>query len=348
MTKKRKLGGYMSISGNSVGIDYHKDFLHISVISQEGKKLGDRKVRNDSSAAYEYISSYGAVSSVALEASTGSANFADELISKTGWIVKQCHPGYVNRMKNNPDKSDKSDSILIADLNRVGYLPEVWLAPEWIRELRSLVRYRDQQITERTRIKLRIQAILRDQRVMRPREFGLFTNKGILWLGDLVPSLGNHTSWILNELLIRLEALNATIKRVTSRLCEVSETDQLIKHLLTYRGVGLVTATIMRAEIGTFRRFRTGKQLSRFCGVSPRNASSGNRQADSGLIKAGNPLLKTCLIQASQLMMRYDPHWKTFAKRLKERGKPHSVVVAAVANRWLRQLFYNVHAYENL
>lgn len=337
----------MSISKNSVGIDYHKDFLHVCVLSPDGRKLGDRKLNNDSSAVYKYIKSFGEVNSVALEASTGSANFADELISTSGWVVKQCHPGYVNRMKNNPDKTDKADSMLIADLNRVGYLPEVWLAPEWIRELRSLVRYRDQQIQERTRVKLRIQAILRDQRITRCKEFGLFTIKGIKWLEALVLSLNEHTGWILKELLIKLVELNATEKRVTNRLSGIAKVDPLIQHLLTYQGIGIITATTMRAEIGTFRRFRTGKQLSRFCGVSPRNSSSGNRQADSGLIKAGNPLLKTCLIQAAQLMMRYDNFWKNFSNQLKDRGKPHSIVTAAVANRWLRKLFYKVNEFEN-
>lgn len=338
----------MSISGNSVGIDYHKDFVQVSVLSKDGERLGEKKLRNEVEEVVKYVSKYGEVNSVAIEASTGSANFADELVSISGWVVKQCHPGYVNRMKNNPDKTDKADSLLIADLNRVGYLPEVWLAPECIRELRSLVRYRDQQIQERTRIKLRIQAILRDQRIVKRETFGLFTNKGVIWLESIISKLGQHTSWILRELLIKLSELNLTVKRVTARLCELSDKDPLIQHLLTYRGIGIITATIMRAEIGIFRRFRTGKQLSRFCGVSPRNSSSGSRQADSGLIKAGNPLLKTCLIQAAQLMMRYDNFWKDFSKRLKDRGKPHSLVAAAVANRWLRKLYYQVSAYENL
>ncbi len=43
-------------------------------------------------------------------------------------------------MKQNPDKSDKADAWVLADLIRLGYLPKVWLAPEEIRQLRSLVR----------------------------------------------------------------------------------------------------------------------------------------------------------------------------------------------------------------
>ena len=54
-------------------------------------------------------------------------------------------------MEANPDKSDKSDADLVCDLNRVGYLPEVWLAPEWIRDLRAVVRYRQQLVAQSER-----------------------------------------------------------------------------------------------------------------------------------------------------------------------------------------------------
>ena len=63
---------------------------------------------------------------------------------------------------------------------------------------------------------------------------------------------------------------------------------------------GAVTAWALRAEIGRFDRFHDGKQLARYCGLSPRNASSGQRQADAGLIKAGSELLRATLIEAAR------------------------------------------------
>jgi hypothetical protein len=59
-------------------------------------------------------------------------------------LAAVAHPGYVARMKQSPDKSDFSDARLLADLPPVGYLPKVWLAPECVRELRRLLRYREQ------------------------------------------------------------------------------------------------------------------------------------------------------------------------------------------------------------
>src|SRR5207244_8369659 len=65
-------------------------------------------------------------------------------------------PGYVQRMKQNPDKTDCQDAQLLADLERVGYLPRVWLAPRYIRELRHVVRYRLQLTEQRRATKLRL------------------------------------------------------------------------------------------------------------------------------------------------------------------------------------------------
>lgn len=131
----------------------------------------------------------------------------------------------------------------------------------------------------------------------------------------------------------------AVEKRIQSETAD----DPVIARLMTLAGVGLVTAATMRAEIGRFDRFDTGKQLARFCGVTPRNASSGARQADAGLIRAGNPQLRTLLIElAHRLIRTSNPRWGSLAANMLRRGKPKNVVIAAVANRWVRWLYHEL------
>ncbi|MBI1313621.1 transposase [bacterium] len=79
-----------------------------------------------------------------------------------------------------------------------------------------------------------------------------------------------------------------------------------------------------------------------FCGLSPRNASSDNRQADSGLIKQASPALRTVVIEAAHRLIRHEVRWHTFAGRLRAAGKPGSVVAAAVGNRWIRWLYHRL------
>ena len=171
-----------NLSQNSVGIDYHSEVVQVCVLNGEGSVLLNERYPNDTECIRQAIKQRGAASVVAVEASTGSARFLEELATGEQWQSKLCHPGYVNRMRHNPDKSDHSDGELIADLARVGYLPEVWLAPESVRDLRALVRYRYQLVRHTSAIKLRIRAMLREWLIKPAGKMNLWTSRGAAWL----------------------------------------------------------------------------------------------------------------------------------------------------------------------
>jgi transposase len=154
--------------------------------------------------------------------------------------------------------------------------------------------------------------------------------------------LPKESRWILDRHLDRLQQLNGDIRSIEQRLEDVTEDDVVVQTLLTLPGVGPVTAWILRAEVGRFDRFRSGKQLARFCGLSPCNASTGLRQADAGLIRACNKDLRSVLIEAGHRLKRYDTRWLALADKLREAGKPGSVIAAAVANRWMRWLYHEM------
>ena len=144
----------------------------------------------------------------------------------------------------------------------------------------------------------------------------------------------------MNELLDEAVHLQQQLDRTETRLEELTKDDPFVQQLRGYHGVGLITAVTLRAELGTMSRFRSGKQLSRFCALSPRNASSGMRQADAGVIQAGNRELRRVLIETAHRLMRCDARWAQLGMSLKARGKPGNV--AAVANRWVRWLYHQL------
>lgn len=322
-----------------VGLDYHTAFVQVCILDRDGQVLHNDACANNWQRIQKTAQKYGQQVRAAIEACSGAADLAEELASKAGWPVDMAHPGYVARMKANPDKTDFSDARMLADLERVGYLPKVWLAPAEVRELRRLVRYRQQLVGERRNVKLRIGALLRDNRVQASVEINPWTVAWVNWLTRQAP-LSEQTRWVMDRHLDRLRSLAADIKAVETRLAQTTAEDPLVQQLLTLKGVGLVTAVTIRAEIGRFDRFRTGKQMARFCGLSPRNASSGQKQADAGLIKAGNSQLRATLIAMAHRLVRYDARWKKLATEMRARGKPGSLVAAAVANRWVRWWFH--------
>lgn len=324
-----------------VGLDYHDSSVQVCVLDSDGKQLGNAACPNDALAIAAFVGRFHRPVCAAIESCSGAANLAEELVQRAGWSVDLAHPGYVARMKQNPDKTDYHDARVVADLERVGYLPKVWLAPEYIRELRHLVRYRQQLAQQRCKTRLRLRALLREQRCRPPQGINPWTRAWRTWVERGAP-LSLVGRLLAKKHLEELDRLAGVIGEAEAELARWTADDAEVKRLRQQRGVGPVTAWTIRAEIGRFDRFRTGKQMAKFCGLSPRNASSGQRQADAGLIKAANGQLRSVLIEAAHRLVRYDPHWKEFAARLRAGGKPGSVTAAAVANRWVRRLYHQM------
>ena len=325
-----------------VGLDYHQGSVQVCVMDSTGKVLVNCRCENDWRRIRALVAPHAKRVFAAIEACCGAADLAEELIAKARWSVALAHPGYVQRMRQNQDKTDSSDARLLADLERVGYLPRVWLAPSEVRELRRLVRFRQQNVDRRRSVKLRIRALLRDHRLQAPQGLSSWTKAWMQWLRESLARLGEQSRWILEQHLSELEHLERLVEQATARLGQAVQDDALVSRLLQEKGIGPITAAVMRAEIGRFDRFRTGKQLARFCGLSPRNASSGERQADAGLIKAGNPQLRAVVIELAQRLVNAGGRWTQLAQHMSTAGKHRNVIVAAVGNRYLRWLYYQM------
>ena len=322
----------------NVGLDYHPASVQVCVLDADGNVLVNRGCANDWRQVAQLVRPHGTVRRAAVEACCGAADLAEELIGRAGWPVALAHPGLVRRMKNSPDKHDRGDAHVLADLQRVGYLPEVWLAPAAVRELRRLVRFRQQLADRRRDVKLRIGATLRDLRLTGPGT--RWTKPWMAWVATV--ELDESTRWVVDEHLLELRQLGERIALAERRLAARTADDPVVRRLLAQPGVGPVTAWVIRAEVGRFDRFARAKQLCRFCGLTPCNASSGGRQADRGLVHAGNPVLKSVLIEAAHRLARHDERWRTLYAKLRGAGKPACVALAAVANRWVRTLFHQM------
>ena len=323
-----------------VGLDYHQDSIQVCVVDEQGKVLLNRSATNDSRELQRIVSPLGRVKRVGIEACCGAADLGQELVERLGWNVSLGHPAYIARMKSSPDKSDYSDGRLLADLTRVGYLPRVWLAPASIRELRQLVNHRQRCVDHARALKLQVGAILREQRVKISAHCGGRWSKA--WIASVRdnPQLSEQARWIANDLLEEIAHAQEKILKVEGRLREATLGDRVIQRLMKQPGIGQVTAWVLRACIGEFSRFKTAKQLSRYCGMSPCNASSGNKTADAGLINGCNKMLRMTVVQAAHRLIRTEKRWSDLADLLKKRGKPACVIVGAVGNRWLRNLHH--------
>lgn len=328
-----------------VGLDYHTLSVQVCVMDQEGAVLSNRKCGNSIDQIAAVVGSGGpgrTVVRVAIESCCGAADLAEALIAELDWPVSLAHPGYVARMKHNPDKTDYGDARMLAELARAGLIPPVWLAPRNVRELRLLVRLRADLVQQGRAAKTRVLAVLRQQRIADPAKPTRWTLRWMAWLKSERCGLSVQGRFVVEMYLQGLSAARAQIAKVEARLAELTVGDAIVEQLMAIKGVGRITAWTMRALIGRFDRFTSGKQLARFCAVTPRNASSGQRTADSGMIKAGDPQLKTVIVEAAQRLRRFEPRWRELFESMAARGKPRAVIIGAIANRWMRGLYHQM------
>ena len=322
-----------------VGLDYHQKSLQVCVMDERAGVKLNRRCDNDLGALLSLLREAGGARKIALESCEGAAELADALSQAGEWTVELAHPLYVSKLKGSPDKSDYSDAKLLADLSRVGYLPRVWLAPKPVRDLRQLTGHRQRLAENRRALKLRVGAVLRNERAVVD---GTRWTKKWLQAAREHAGLSQASRWLLEELLDELAAVQQRLARSEARLRELTAGDAIVAQLRTIEGIGEVTAWSLRAAIGRFDRFASAKQLCRYCGLTPRNTASGQRQTQGQLIDVVDRRLRALLIQAAQRLVRTDPRWRKLGQRLTDQGKPRNVAVAAVANRWMRTVHHRM------
>src|SRR6266550_2091701 len=141
-----------------VGVDFHRRRSVIVRVSASGERLGLHRIVNDPFELAEVVSLCGEAPQVVIEATYGWY-WAVELLQELGATVHLANPNALNwgdrRVKN-----DERDATDLADMLRLGRLPEAWIAPPALRELRELVRYRAKLVQLRTGLKAQVHAVM--------------------------------------------------------------------------------------------------------------------------------------------------------------------------------------------
>jgi len=150
-----------------VGIDLHRRRSVIARMTPEGGVLETVHIDNDPVALSMELAKAGPDPEVVLEATYGWY-WAADLLQACGATVHLAHPLGVKMFAYQRVKTDARDAANLGDLLRMGRLPEAWLAPPAVRELRELVRYRAKLVALRSGLKAQVHAVLAKQGVRVP------------------------------------------------------------------------------------------------------------------------------------------------------------------------------------
>jgi transposase len=266
---------------------------------------------------------------VVLEAS-GSSWYWYDLVQPLVSRVVVAHAQMIKLITAGRVKTDQRDAVHLARLLAADLLPEVWVPPKEIRELRSLVRQRNKLVGERTRARNRLHAILMAHNLV-PEVNGPFSLKQREWW--LALKLSPIEKLLVKQELARLDYLEPLIKEAENTLYEESQAERWAKqvvYLIQLPGIGILTAMVLLSAIGDISRFESAKKLVGYSGLGASIYASGQTVRTGGITKQGRRELRGVMIEAAWIAVENDPYWKQQFQRLTARLSKGKAIVAIV------------------
>jgi transposase len=322
---------------NSVGIDLHRNRSHVAVIDEHGELTLSRRIVNDRDAFLELLASLDGKTRIAVEATYGWEWLA-ELLEDAGFEMHLAHPLRTKAIAAARVKTDAVDARTLAHLLRADLLPEAYIAPRELRDLRELLRHRAALVGMRTAVKNRVHAILARHGVTR-QHADLFGKAGREFLAEL--ALREPQRRRLDSLLSLIDDFDREIATTTSEIDQRAKQDNRVPLLCQIRGVGRYTAMLIIAEVGEINRFPTARHLCAWAGLTPTVRSSDGKARLGRISRQGSPLLRWALVEAAQKSTTGSSILRNQFERIaKRRGR--NVAKVAVARQILTLCFYGL------
>jgi transposase len=322
---------------NSVGIDLHRRRSHIAVIDEEGTEVLSRRITNDPATFLELLAEIDGESEIALEATYGWEWLAD-LLQGAGYELHLAHPLRTKAIASARVKTDSVDARTLAQLLRADLLPEAYVAPRELRDLRDLLRHRIALTQMRSALKNRVHAMLARHGVQHGHS-DLFGVSGSEFLAEL--DLRQPPRRRLDSLLSLIADFDREIEATTREIDKRARRDERVEVLTQIRGVGPYTAMLVIAEVGDVARFASARKLCAWAGLTPTVRSSDGKARLGHITRQGSRALRWAMVEAAQKApLGGGPLRETFEQIAKRRGR--KIAKVAVARKIATLCFYGL------
>jgi transposase len=284
-----------------VGVDLHRRrSVVVRIAADTGQRLGMARIDNEPMTLAAEIAKAGEQPEVVLEATYGWY-WAADVLAEAGAGVHLAHPLGVKGFAYRRVKNDERDAADLADLLRMGRLPEAWIAPPATRQLREQVRHRAKLVALRSGLKASVHAVLAKEGV-RVAMSDLFGVAGQAMLDEL--RLGPAYAARVASLRRLIDAVTVEIDIVGRRVSAQLGADRGYRAVQALDGVGPVLAAVFVAEIGDVTRFAGPAQLCSWAGMTPRHRESDTKVHRGRITKQGNRLVRWAAVEAVQRVHR--------------------------------------------
>jgi len=318
------------------GVDLHSNNNVLAVVNERGAVVYRRRLRNELPMVLRELEPYRAgMTGIAVESTFNWYWFVDGLM-EAGYALHLANPAAMQQYAGLKHTDDAADATWLAEMLRLGILPEGYIYPREERSLRDLLRKRGQLVRHRTAHILSIQ-----NQWHRNTGHGLSSNAvKSLTAEQLESSMGDPDRVLAIQANLALVAcLNEQLKPLERRILERGKQMPEFRPLQTVPGIGKVLGLTVLLETGRVSRFPSVGNYASYCRCVPSEKLSNGKRKGQGNTKNGNRYLAWAFGEAAHFAIRYYPPIRRFYQRKRARTKA-MVALKAVAHKLARASYY--------
>lgn len=319
------------------GCDLHGNNNLIGIIDGEGKRVFKKKLSNDLPLIWETLKPFQKeLVGIAVESTYNWYWMVDGLMEE-GYQVHLANPSAIQQYSGLKHLDDKHDAFWLAEMLRLGILPEGYIYPRQERPVRDLLRKRGHLVRLRTSLIISLQNI-----VSRSCGVGLNVNDVKRLKEDRIAPLLEEDVDIAMAGRVSKEAidfLTRQIRKIEGIVEKRVELKKAYGYLLTLPGVGKILALTIMLETGPISRFATVGDYVSYCRKVPSQWTSNGKWKGSGNSKNGNKYLAWAYAEASELARRYYPEPRAYYNRKMQKTNA-AVAHSALAHKLSRAGYY--------
>jgi len=319
-----------------IGLDVHKATIHATVLYEE-RERGVLWVGSIPSKKQHVTGLIRRLKGCKIEVvyEAGCTGYRlKRWLEELGANVIMTPPGSVLKTKNAAIKTDRRDSLALAEQLRNRQLNPVHDLGDEGYLRRELIRTRDQVRQHRQQIGVQIKSKLLFHGIDIPEdERGRWSQAFLKWLEQCAPS--PHLDVCIESLVRIYRHLTQELNALTQQIETLSKHEDFAEDvalLTSIPGIGKLIAMTILLELGDLSRFDRATEFAGFLGLVPHENSSGDSQRKGGLTRRGNRRVRAALVQATWQLIYRCPHTKRNYEHLKTR-RPSGTAICATARR---------------
>lgn len=319
-----------------VGLDLHSNNSYLAIVDQKGKRVFNKRVVNDLDMIFAAIKPFKKnISDITVESTYNWYWLVDGLMEE-GYRVHLANPNAIKQYSGKKFVDDKHDAFFLAELLRLGILPEGYIYPKEKRPLRDLLRRRMTFVQNKTEFTLGLKSMIvrNTGNAMSTKQVHAMTETEVK---ELFPDPALELAANSNMDIIAL--LDNKIKILEKHINADPYVKENTGMLKTIPGVGIILSLTIALETGAISRFKEVGNYSSYCRCVESKCTSNNKKKGENNRKNGNKYLAWAYVEAANFAIRYYPEINAYYQK-KAKKTCRVVALKTVAHKLARAAYF--------